>query len=283
MKELANLSGKTILVTGATSGIGEVTAVELAALGARVLVAGRSAEKTAAVVARIQQAGGQAEAVVADLASQAEIRRMAHEVNERVSQLDVLVNNAGAFFNSFQRSPDGLEMTFAVNHLSYFLLTNLLLDRLKAAPAARIVNVSSMAHMTHRLDFKDLQMEKSYTGWTAYGRSKLCNIYFTYELARRLKGTPISVNSLHPGFVATNFGRRENGVMGSVFGLLQLAAKSPQEGARTTIYLAASRAVEGATGGYYIDQKLARSSDISYDEGIARKLWSASEKLTAEV
>lgn len=274
------LENKTVLVTGATSGIGEVTAVELARLGARVLVVGRNPERAGWVVKKIVDQGGAAEALTADLTSQAEIRRMAQEVKERVSQLDVLVNNAGAFFNRFQRTPDGLESTFALNHLSYFLLSALLLPLLKKSPSARIVNVSSMAHMTHHLDFGDLQMEKHYSGWTAYGRSKLCNLYFTYELARRLKGSSVTVNALHPGFVATNFGRADNSLVSAVFGLLQLAAKSPQEGARTSIFLAASKAVEGKTGEYYVDCRPVRSSEISYDEGIARKLWSVSEKLT---
>ena len=228
------MHGKICVVTGATSGIGMVTAQVLARQGATLIVVARNAERGAATVSRIQQETGNSavELMVADLSVQAQVRQLASEIQHRFARLDVLVNNAGAFFSRRQPSQDGLEMTFALNHLAYFLLTNLLLDSLKAADSARIVNVSSEAHRRAQLDFSDLQGQHRYSGWRAYARSKLANILFTYELARRLAGTGIVTNALHPGFVATNFGRNNRGITAALFRILQLAAISPEEGPR---------------------------------------------------
>ena len=283
MVNSANLMhGKICVVTGATSGIGLVTAQVLARQGATLIVIARNAERGAATVSRIQQETGNSavELMVADLSAQAQVRQLAREIQHRFAHLDVLVNNAGALFARRQLSQDGLEMTFALNHLAYFLLTNLLLDPLKAADSARIVNVSSEAHRRARLDFSDLQGQHRYTGWRAYARSKLANILFTYELARRLAGTGIVTNALHPGFVATNFGRNNRSITAVLFRILQLAAISPEEGAQTIIYLASSPAVKGVTGEYFVKQQAVRSSQVSYDRAAAERLWQVSAELT---
>jgi retinol dehydrogenase 12 len=277
------LHGKVCMVTGATSGIGLVTAQALARQGATLIVVGRNAERGAATVSRIRQETGNAavESMIADLSAQGQVRQLASEVQRRFSRLDVLVNNAGALFARRQLSQDGMEMTFALNHLAYFLLTNLLLDHLKASPAARIVNVSSEAHRGARLDFGDLQGERNYRGYRAYARSKLANVLFTYELARRLEGTGIAANTLHPGFVATNFGRNNRSFTAGLFRILQLvAAISPEEGAQTIIYLASSPEVTGITGEYFVKQKAVRSSQVSYDRAAAERLWQVSAEIT---
>jgi NAD(P)-dependent dehydrogenase (short-subunit alcohol dehydrogenase family) len=283
MVNSANLMhGKICVVTGATSGIGLVTAQALARQDATLIIIARNAERGAATVSRIQQETGNSavELMVADLSAQEQVRQLAKEFQHRFARLDVLVNNAGAFFARRQLSQDGLEMTFALNHLAYFLLTNLLLDPLRAAGSARIVNVSSEAHRRARLDFADLQGQRRYTGWRAYARSKLANILFTYELARRLAGTGIVANALHPGFVATNFGRNNRSVTAVLFRILQLAAISPEEGAQTIIYLASSPVVDGVTGEYFVKQKAIRSSQVSYDRAAAERLWQVSAELT---
>ena len=283
MVNSANLMhGKICVVTGATSGIGLVTAQVLAHQGATLIIVARNAERGAATVSRIRQETGNSavELMVADLSVQAQVRQLASEIQHRIARLDVLVNNAGAFFARRQLSQDGLEMTFALNHLAYFLLTNLLFDSLKAADSARIVNVSSEAHRRAHLDFSDLQGEHRYTGWRAYARSKLANILFTYELARRLAGTGIVTNALHPGFVATNFGRNNRGIAAAFIRILQLAAISPEEGAQTIIYLASSPVVKGVTGQYFIKQQVVRSSQVSYDRAAAERLWQISAEMT---
>jgi NAD(P)-dependent dehydrogenase (short-subunit alcohol dehydrogenase family) len=283
MVNSANLMhGKICAVTGATAGIGLVTAQALARQDATLIVIARNAERGAATVGRIQQETGNmaVELMVADLSAQEQVRQLAREIQHRFARLDVLVNNAGALFARRQLSQDGLEMTFALNHLAYFLLTNLLLDPLTAADSARIVNVSSEAHRRARLDFADLQGQHRYSGWRAYARSKLANILFTYELARRLAGTGIVANALHPGFVATNFGRNNRSITAAFFRLLQLAAISPEEGAQTIIYLASSPAVKGVTGEYFVKQKAVRSSQVSYDRAAAQRLWQVSTELT---
>jgi retinol dehydrogenase 12 len=283
MVNSANLMhGKICLVTGATSGIGLVTAQVLAQQGATLIIVARNAERGAATASRIRQETGNpdVELMVADLSVQAQVQRLASEIQQRIVRLDVLVNNAGAFFTRRQLSQDGIEMTFALNHLAYFLLSNLLFDSLKAAHSARIVNVSSEAHRRAHLDFADLQGERHYTGWRAYARSKLANILFTYELARRLTGTSIVTNALHPGFVATNFGRNNRGIAATFIRILQLAAISPQEGAQTIIYLAGSPLVKGITGQYFIKQQVVRSSQVSYDAPAAERLWQISAEMT---
>jgi NAD(P)-dependent dehydrogenase (short-subunit alcohol dehydrogenase family) len=276
------MHGKICVVTGATSGIGLVTAQMLAYRGATLILVARNAERGATTVSRIRQETGNSavELLVADLSVQAQVRQLASQIQQRVARLDVLVNNAGAFFERRQLSQDNLEMTFALNHLAYFLLTNLLLDSLRAADSARIVNVSSEAHRRAQLDFSDLQVEHRYTGWRAYARSKLANILFTYELARRLAGTSMVANALHPGFVATNFGRNNRGIAAALIRILQLGAITPEEGAQTMIYLASSPVVKDVTGQYFIKQQVVRSSQVSYDCAAAERLWQISEELT---
>jgi NAD(P)-dependent dehydrogenase (short-subunit alcohol dehydrogenase family) len=277
------LSGKVILVTGATSGIGAVTARELARRGATVVVAGRSAERCAATAEQIRRDTGNpsVEPLVADLSSQADVRRLAREFQDRFRRLDVLLNNAGAMFARRRESVDGIEMTFALNHLGYFLLTNLLLDRLKQSAPSRVVNVSSDAHrMVRGMDFDDLQGRRRYRAFPIYARSKLANLLFTYELARRLAGTGVSANALHPGFVATNFAAG-NGLLGWwIRRLASLVAIGPEDGARTSIYLASSPEVEGTSGRYFVKQKAVESSPASRDEAAARRLWQVSEEMT---
>jgi NAD(P)-dependent dehydrogenase (short-subunit alcohol dehydrogenase family) len=279
------MRGKTCLVTGATSGIGAVTALELARLGATVLVAGRNAAKCRARVEAIRrETGARVEEVVADLASQAQVRRMALEIAARFARIDVLVNNAGTYLFERTLTPEGLEKTFAVNYLSHFLLTNLLLDRLAASPSSRVVCVSSSAHLRGRIDFDNLQGERHYDRLDAYARSKLAILMFTYELARRRKGARPTANALHPGIVATSLGS-ENGFLRGwlrvrVRNLVDRSMITPEEGARTSIYLASSPEVEGVTGRYFDQGRDVPSSPASYDEAVARKLWEVSEDLT---
>ena len=278
------MTGKVVLVTGATNGIGQVTAHSLAGMGATVVVSGRVPQKTSATVQAIcsQTGNEQVEGLVADLSSQSQIKRLAEDFRARYDHLDVLVNNAGAILMKREESVDGIEMTFALNHLNYFLLTHLLLDRLKAASAARIVNVSSEAHRGARLNFDDLENKQGYTGWKAYGQSKLANIYFTYELSAALENSGVTANVLHPGFVATNFGRSNGGFFSPLFKVFQLGAITPEEGAQTSIYLASSPDVEGVTGKYFVKSKAVKSSAVSYDMSAARKLWDVSLEMTGQ-
>lgn len=282
MQQIKNMQGKVCLITGATGGIGRITAEALARAGATVVLVGRSAEKTQEVTESIRSNTGNSNVnyLLADLSEQAQVRRLAQEFRSRYDRLHVLVNNAGAVFMKNQKSADGIEMTFALNHLAYFLLTNLLLDMITASAPARIINVSSQAHISGRLNLEDLQNQRSYNAWRAYSQSKLANVYFTYELARRLAGTNVTANALHPGFVATNFGRSNGGFFNPLFRLIQIAAIGPEEGAQTTIYLASSAEVEGVTGKYFDKCRAVPSSRVSYDEGIARQLWEVSARMT---
>jgi NAD(P)-dependent dehydrogenase (short-subunit alcohol dehydrogenase family) len=219
--------------------------------------------------------------MLADLSSQEEIRRLTDEFKEAHPRLDVLINNAGVIRSKRVASADGIEMTFAVNHLAHFLLTNLLLELLKATAPSRIVNVSSGEQRNGTIDFDDLQGEKGYKTAKAYSQSKLANVLFTYELARRLEGTGVSANCLHPGAgVRTNLGSGVSGVFGLTVRALRPLMKSPEKGAETSIYLASSAEVEGLSGGYFVKKAEARSSDVSHDERIARRLWEASAELT---
>ena len=277
-----SLAGKVCMVTGATSGIGKVTARALAQRGAVVVVVGRSEARSQATVNQIRQqtANPSVDFVLADLSSQQDIRRLAMEFENRYSRLDVLVNNAGAIMLSRRESVDGIEMTLALNHLAYFLLTNLLLDRLKSSAPARIVNVSSGSHQRAKLDFDDLQNRRRYWGYRAYAWSKLENILFSYELARRLEGTGVTVNALHPGLVGTNF-LANNGALGRLLkNLVVIKGMSPERGARTSIYLATSPEVETVTGRYFFEEQEVSSSGASYDDHDARRLWQLSAELT---
>jgi NAD(P)-dependent dehydrogenase (short-subunit alcohol dehydrogenase family) len=281
MENNQTMAGKVCLVTGATNGIGKETALGLAKLGARVVMVARDRQKGEVVRKALQQqSGNQAiDLLVADLAAQAQVSALAAQVQANYPRLDVLINNAGGIFNKRQLSPDGLEYTFALNHLSYFLLTTLLLERLKASAPARIVNVSSGAHTVGKLDFDDLQGAKRYSGFAAYGNSKLANILFTYELARRLAGSGVTANVLHPGGVATGFALNNSGGLRFLFKLLRPFLLSAAQGAETSIYLAASPAVAGVSGQYFEKKKAIKSSARSYDVAVAQRLWQVSEQL----
>ncbi|MFO0890101.1 MAG: SDR family oxidoreductase [Isosphaeraceae bacterium] len=274
---------KVCLVTGATRGIGLVTACELARLGASVIGVGRSDETCEAATRQVREQTGSASVryLAADLSSQAEIRRLAAEVLESTPRLDVLVNNAGAIYLTRQQSVDGFELTFAVNHLAYFLLTNLLLDRLRASAPARIVSVASAAHQGTSLDLEDLDATSGrYSGWRAYQQSKLANILFTRELARRLEGSGVTANALHPGYVKTQIFRVE-GVAGWMLRrAADLFAISPEKGARTSIFLATSPEVDGVSGQYFVRCRAVPGSPQSRDPTAAQKFWQASEQFT---
>ncbi len=282
------MHGKTILITGATNGIGKVAAMELAKMGAHTVIVGRSPSKTDGTVQEIRAqttADGShptVEGLVADLSSMAEVRRLAGEFRQRFSRLDVLINNAGGLFADRQVTADGYERTFAFNHLAYFLLTNLLLDTLIASAPSRVVNVSSRAHEGAVLNFDDLQNEKiyGYGGYRAYGQSKLANLLFTYELARRLEGTGVTVNALHPGSVATGFGENNAGAMRLAMRLFHLFSLTPAQGADTLVYLASSPDVAGVTGKYWVKRQPVPSSPASYDEAAQKRLWEISALLT---
>jgi retinol dehydrogenase 12 len=279
-----SMSGKTCVITGATAGIGLVTARELARLGARVFVVGRSPERCSAAVERIRDEAGvsEVEALVADLSSQADIHRLAGEIGQRTTRLDVLVNNAGGIFLTRRESVDGIELTFALNHLSYFLLTYQLMPLLKASAPARIVNVASDAHRGVTIDFDNLEGKLVYRPWRAYQRSKLANLLYTFELSRRLAGSGVTVNALHPGFVKTNI-FRDPGLMGwFVRQAAAVMAMSPEKGALTSIYLASSPEVQGVTGKYFEKQKPSVPASTAYDLDAATRLWNLSLAITKQ-
>jgi len=277
------MSGRVCLVTGATDGIGLETARQLAQMGAAVIVVGRNPDKSATTVAKLRQQTGnvQLEAMRADLSSQKDIRALVEQFRGKYGRLDVLINNAAVVRMSRQESVDGIEMTFAVNHLNYFLLTNLLLDTLMTSAPSRIVNVSSALHARAKIAFDDLQFKRAYNPFTAYKHSKLANVMFTYELARRLEAKQVTVNTLHPGGVRTNL-LASNGwffrwVAQPIF---DLHAISAAEGAQTSVYLASSPEVEGVTGKYFVRCKACPSSPESYDEAAQKRLWKTSEEMT---
>ena len=280
------MDGKTCLITGASDGIGYVAARELARMGARVIAVGRNAAKTHAAAMRIidETKNGDVSYFVADLSSQLDVHRLARQVKERTPQLDVLLNNAGAIFLSKQTSIDGFEMTFALNHMGYFLLTNLLLDQLMQSVPSRIINVSSSSHGSPgRFLLQELPRPVSNRGYRAYGRSKLCNILFTYELARRLEGTGVTVNALHPGLVRTNIARN-NGVLGRVVNFfIGARGVSAEQGADTLVYLASSPEVEGISGRFFVNRRDVASSRLSYDTELASGLWDLSQRLTVDI
>jgi len=279
------MQGKKCLVTGATSGIGEAIALALAQKGAEIIIVSRNEEKCARIVSQIQEQSGNSAISYfrANLSSQQGIRLLAAEVKKKYSTLDVLVNNAGGFFWKRQESVDGIEMTFALNHLNYFLLTNLLLDLLHKTPSARIVNTSSGVHNNQVIDFNDLQLKKNYLHFRAYGKSKLANLYFTYELARRLNGSGITVNAFNPGFTKSNISREGNLAAQIIMPMTNIFSIPTEKGADSGVYLASSPEVESITGKYFFERKPIPSSDISYDEEIAQRLWIFSEELTGLV
>jgi retinol dehydrogenase 14 len=282
MADAALMAGKSVLVTGGTGGIGRATAIGLAALGARVGITGRDQARTEAAAAGIRAATGSpaVDAFAADMSGQAGVRRLAAQVLDTYPRLDVLVNNAGGFWAHRHVTADGLEHTFALNHLAPFLLTGLLLDRLTASAPARIVTVSSGAHARGRIDFDDLQGERNYSGQRAYSQSKLANVMFTYELARRLEGTGVTATVCHPGVVATSFGAEDPAAhMAAMTRVARLLMKAPAQGALTPVYLASSPEVEGITGRYFAGRKPKTSSKASYDTAAAARLWQASAGL----
>jgi retinol dehydrogenase-14 len=282
MAEIPLMAGKSVLVTGGTGGIGMATAAALAALGARVGITGRDQARAAAAAAAIRTATGYAavDAFAADMSVQAEVRRLASQVADTYPRLDVLVNNVGGFWAHRHATADGLERTFALNHLASFLLTNLLLDHLTASAPARIVTVSSGAQARGRIDFDDLQGERNYSGQRAYSQSKLANVMFTYELARRLEGTRVTATVLHPGVVRTSFGAEDQAAH---FAVLVRAArpfmKTPAQGAVTPVYLASSPQVEGITGRYFANRKPKTAAKTAYDTAATARLWQASADL----
>ncbi len=277
------MTGKTVLVTGATNGIGFITALELAKMDAVVLMVARDEKKGRAKLEEIRQAvpNAKLELLLADLSSMASIRQLAINVTAKYSSLDVLVNNAGAFYSERKVSKDGFEMTFALNHIGYFLLTNLLLDTLKRGKNPRIVSVSSGAHLVAKINFNDLQLEKKFNGWAAYCTSKLMNVLFTKELSRRLAGTGVTANCLHPGFVNTGFAGDSSDFMGRMLNFAKnILAITPEKGAETMIYLSSSADVANVTGEYFEKKKIAKVNPIALDSSIAKRLWDVSEKLT---
>jgi NAD(P)-dependent dehydrogenase (short-subunit alcohol dehydrogenase family) len=278
-----SMQGKICIVTGANSGIGKATALGLAQMSATVVMVCRNQLKGEEAQNEIKEKSGNdaVDLMLADLSSQESIRLLAENFQQHYQQLHVLINNAGGVNLSRRETVDGLEMTFAVNYLAPFLLTNLLLDKLKASAPARIVNVSSGSHQSGYIKMDDLELEKGYRFMRAYGQSKLALVLFTYELARRLQGTGVTANCLHPGFVATNIGQNGVGSVGRsivklIFSRLGI---SPEEGAKTSIYLASSPEIEGVTGKYFAKSIPVRSAPISYDETLQRQLWEASTKL----
>jgi NAD(P)-dependent dehydrogenase (short-subunit alcohol dehydrogenase family) len=275
------MAGKTVLVTGGSGGIGKATALGLATMGAHLAITGRDRGRTDEAAREIRAAGGgQVDVFVADLSSQSEVRRLADEVLHSLSRIDVLVNNVGGYWNTRHVTADGLERTFALNHLAPFLLTNLLLDRLKQSAPSRVVTVASHAQAMGRIEFDDLQGERSYSGARAYNQSKLANVLFTYELARRLQATSVTANALHPGVVRTSFGAEDPAVVQRLFiPFLLHFMKTPAQGAATSIYLASAPDLEQVTGRYFADSKPKRSSERSYDTAAATRLWQVSADL----
>ncbi len=275
------MSGRTVLVTGSTGGIGKATAAGLAAMGAHVAITGRDRTRVRDAAREIRTStGAHVEEFVADLSAQSEIRRLAHEVLDALPRVDVLVNNVGGYWHTRHVTADGLERTFALNHLAPFLLTNLLLDRLTHSGPGRVVTVSSHAHRTGWIDFDDLQATRAYSGAHAYDLSKLANVLFTYELARRLSGTQVTANALHPGVVSTQFGADDPArVQRLVVPIMRPFMKAPAQGAATSIYVASAPALERVTGQYFADSRAKRSSKVSHDVETAARLWRVSSDL----
>ena len=275
------MAGKTVLITGATSGIGRATAVGLARMGAHLAITGRDRVRTEDAAREIRAAGdGQVDVFIADLSSQSEVRRLAEEVLHGHSRIDVLINNVGGYWDTRHVTVDGLERTFALNHLAPFLLTNLLLEKLKQSASARVVTVSSNAQTTGRIDFSNLQGRSPTPGHgrTANPSSRTC--LFSYELARRLNGTSVTANALHPGVVSTSFGAEDPATVQRIFiPFLRPFMKSPAQGAATSIHLASAPELGQMTGRYFANSKPKKSSERSYDQAAAARLWQVSADL----
>ncbi|MGO9060851.1 MAG: SDR family oxidoreductase [Candidatus Binataceae bacterium] len=276
------LKGRNCMITGASSGLGRVMALALARMGAGLVLVCRDRTRGENVMAEIRERTGNllVSLMLADLSVQQSIRTLAADFLARGEPLHVLVNNAGVFNLKRSLTADGIETVFAVNHLSYFMLTLLLLDRIKQSAPARIVNVASHAHRWGSINFDDLGGARSYRSSCAYGQSKLANILFTYELARRLEGTGVTVNCVHPGAVATGLGANNGALAKLLMPVIGLFMRSPEQGAATQIYLAASPEVEGVSGKYFVDCKPAQSNQESYDTAVARRLWEVSAAMT---
>ena len=276
------MKGRVCLVTGASSGIGRTAALELASKGATVVMVSQDRDRgeAARLDLAAQSNSDSIDLMLADLSSQSAIKHLADRFRGKYDGLHVLLNNAGRLLSRRTTTEDGLETTFAVNHLGYFLLTLSLIDILKASAPSRIVNVSSSAHRFGTMKFDELQLEKGYGGYKAYSQSKLANILFTYELARRLEGAGVTVNCLHPGTVGTSLFKGVTGPVGVYLNLLKPLMKSTNRGAETAVYLACSPEVEGVTGVYFINKKPAKSSHRSRDPAIAQQLWQVSCQLT---
>ena len=277
------MNGKVCLVTGATDGIGKVSARVLAELGAKVIIVGRNPEKSAIVLAELRSISGNEniDLLMADLAVMQEVRDLAEQVISRYDRIDVLLNNAGGYFTKHEITSDGLEMTFALNHMSYFLLTNKLMELLKYSAPARIVNVSSNAHYGVDMEFENLNGEQEYKAWKAYQKSKLANVLFTYELLKKVPGN-ITVNCLHPGFVATNFGHNNGGFFGPVLKIAQrISAIDPEEGAKTSIFLCSAPEVKGFSGKYFYKCQPKTSSRESRNMDTGKRLWQISSDIAS--
>lgn len=272
---MSSMKGKRVVITGPTKGIGRVTAVELAKKGAEMILVARDEARAKELANEI----GGAEIFIGDLSSIAEVKRVGDEIAKKYDRIDVLINNAGAINMTREKTVDGYERTFATNHLAYFVLTDKLLPSLKNAPSARIVNVASEAHRRGSIDFDDLQFEKRWSGMNAYFASKLANILFTAELARRLEGTKVSANSLHPGAVASGFMANNSGIIALGWKAISPFLLSSEKGARTTIFLASDPSVEGVTGKYFEKCKERKPSRKARDMAVAHRLWELSEDL----
>lgn len=278
--EIGEIRGKCVVVTGASSGIGLAACEALAALGARLVLVGRNAEKTEAAAAKMRAAGAEARVELCDMSRLDDIRAMGARLRDGLGPVDVLVNNAGGIFTDRMSTADGHEMTFGVNHLGYFRTTHELLPLLRAAPAARVVTVASSAHQRARIDLQDLDLDRrGYSAWLAYANSKACNILFSLELARRLEGTSITANSLHPGVVATGFGQNTPGLLRSLVRFGAPFLSRPDDGAKTTLHLVTSPAVDGVSGRYFARSREADPKRHATNPGLARGLWVESEKL----
>ncbi|TMI07536.1 SDR family oxidoreductase [Candidatus Bathyarchaeota archaeon] len=276
------MKDKVVMVTGANSGIGKAASLALAKMGATIVMVARSKERGEAARSEIirKSQNNAVDLLLADLSSLKSVRILASEFQKKYSQLHVLINNAGLFNQRRRVSADGYENTFATNYLAPFLLTNLQLDLLKASAPSQIINVSSVGHYNGHINFDDLTLENDYGGWKAYGQSKLALVLFTHELAKKLQGTGVTVNAVHPGTVATNIWSRPLGPVGFIMALPKMFMTSPEQGAETIVYLASSPDAKGLNGEYVEKRKVKKSSDESYDEEIAQRLWDVSAKLT---